>query len=87
VVDGEGQHGWVERATGVTAVSLCAHCGQPGDERGDLCASHTFGGGDDWAMGNRIMCDFVHRGIVSLAPRELTDTSIEVLSLEPAPAV
>jgi hypothetical protein len=46
---------------------------------GGLCAWHISADGDDWATGNRIMCDFVHRGIVLLTPRELTDTSIEVL--------
>jgi len=58
-------------------VSLCAHCGQPVDDRGDLCAYHIAGGGDDWPTGNGIMCDFVHREVVS----------VEILSLESALAV
>jgi len=32
-----------------------------------------------WATGNRVMCDFLHRGIVSPTPRELADDSIELL--------
>ena len=64
-------------------MSLCAYCGQAtSDDRG-FCAYHAFGDGD-WATSNRIMCDFIHRGIVSLAPRQLTDTSIEVLGPEAA---
>ena len=39
-----------------------------------------------WATGSRVMCDFLHRGIVSPTPRELADDSIELLvrSLEAA---
>jgi len=60
-------------------VSLCAHCAQPVLGSESLCAYHTFGQTDDWAAGNRIMCDFVHRGIVSPTPCELADASIELL--------
>jgi len=28
------------------------------------------------------MCDFIHRGIVPLTPREVTCTSIDVLGME-----
>jgi len=45
-------------------------------------AYHVLGDGSDWATGNRIMCDFVHRGIVPLTPREVTYTSIDVLGME-----
>jgi hypothetical protein len=31
-----------------------------------MCAHHVDSRADDWAMGNRIMCDFLHRGVVSL---------------------
>jgi len=31
-----------------------------------MCAHHVDSRADDWAMGNRIMCDFLHRGLVSL---------------------
>lgn len=44
-------------------MSLCVHCGQPVLERGGLCTYHLTGHCDDWATGNRIMCDFLHRGI------------------------
>ena len=58
-------------------MSLCAHCGQP--TLADVCEYHSAGYGGDWATGNRVMCDFVHRGIVSPTPPELTDTSIDLL--------
>ena len=29
-----------------------------------LCGYHSAVHGDDWAAGNRVMCDFLHRGIV-----------------------
>jgi hypothetical protein len=45
-------------------MSLCAYCGQSLPEGRGLCPHHSTGHGDDWATGNRIMCDFVHRGIV-----------------------
>ena len=51
-------------------MSLCVLCAQPTLTDGDLCVYHLYPHGDDWAAGNRIMCDFVHRGIVSAAPSE-----------------
>jgi hypothetical protein len=60
-------------------VSLCAQCGQPTFDSGGLCTYHNSGHGDDWAEGNRIMCDFLHRGIVSPGPPELLARSIEPL--------
>jgi len=63
-------------------VSLRACCGQRVGDSGDLCGYHVLGDGSDWATGNRIMCDFVHRGIVPLTPREVTYTSIDVLGME-----
>jgi hypothetical protein len=33
-----------------------------------LCAHHLFGNEEDWAACNRVMCDFVHRGVT---PRRL----------------
>ena len=32
-----------------------------------LCSHHGVEYGDDWARENRVMCDFIHRGIVGLA--------------------
>jgi hypothetical protein len=46
---------------------------------GDFCAHHSSGHGDDWATGNRLMCDFLHRGIVSPTPREPAGRSVELL--------
>jgi hypothetical protein len=51
-------------------MSICALCGFLTDSRDELCTYHVGGhgssspGDDDWAAGNRIMCDFLHRGIV-----------------------
>jgi hypothetical protein len=44
-------------------VSRCAYCGDETIGSG-LCPHHNLGSGDDWARGNRIMCNFIHRGIV-----------------------
>ena len=63
-------------------MSLCAFCGQPVGDGGDLCGYHALGDGGDWATGNRIMCDFIHRGMVPLAPRDTSETSIDVLGME-----
>jgi len=59
-------------------VSLCAQCGQPTFASTGLCTYHSSGQGDDWAAGNRIMCDFLHRDIVSPGPPDLVDRSIEL---------
>lgn len=48
-------------------MSLCVHCGLPTSGARELCAHHDAGYGEDWADGNRIMCDFLHRGIVPTA--------------------
>ena len=61
-----------------SVVSLCAQCGQPTFDAAALCVYHSSGQGDDWATGNRIMCDFLHRGIVSLEPLDLVDRPIEL---------
>ena len=54
-------------------MSLCAYCGYPTLDDG-MCAYHGVGQGgpdvDDWASGNRIMCDFIHRGIVRATPAD-----------------
>ena len=54
-------------------MSLCVLCAQPTLTDGDLCVYHLYPHGDDWAAGNRIMCNFLHRGIVPPAPRERAD--------------
>lgn len=46
-------------------MSLCAACGLdiPGDA--ELCPHHQCASADeDWAVSNRILCDFLHRGKV-----------------------
>ena len=46
---------------GVPAVSLCASCGLQLSGDAGLCPHHHCVYGDDWAVANRIMCDFFHR--------------------------
>jgi hypothetical protein len=54
-------------------MSFCVLCAQPTLGRDDVCAYHLHGHGGDWATGNRIMCDFLHRGVVPPAPSEQSD--------------
>ena len=42
-------------------MSLCASCGLQLAGEAGLCPHHHAVYGDDWAAGNRIMCDFFHR--------------------------
>jgi hypothetical protein len=49
-----------------------------------MCAHHVASYGDDWAMSNRIMCDFLHRGVVSPSPEHGAATLTMVTELEPA---
>jgi hypothetical protein len=44
-------------------MNLCAVCVQQLSENAELCPQHTGGSVSGWAAGNRIMCDFFHRGI------------------------
>ncbi len=48
-------------------MSLCAACGVSLSGDAELCPHHDCMHGADWAMANRIMCDFFHRKKV--APR------------------
>jgi hypothetical protein len=43
------------------AMSLCASCGLQLSGESALCPHHHCVYGDDWAVANRIMCDFFHR--------------------------
>jgi hypothetical protein len=52
-----------------SVMSLCAMCGTPLSTDAGLCPYHHSMSGGDWAIGNRIMCDLLHRGVV---PRRLT---------------
>ncbi len=49
-------------------------------------APNLTGHGDDWATGNRIMCDFLHRGIVLPGPCVPAGHSIDALVDEPEAA-
>jgi hypothetical protein len=42
-------------------MSLCASCGLQLSGDASLCPHHHCVYGDDWAVANRIMCDFFHR--------------------------
>jgi hypothetical protein len=50
------------------AMSLCALCGGPSYGADALCLHHLHAGTEGWATGNRIICDFIHRGIVTRTP-------------------
>jgi hypothetical protein len=69
-------------------MSVCALCGHPTFGADGLCTYHSTSHGDDWALGNRIMCDFLHRGIVTPTPARNSYRSVEAmldgLELEPA---
>ena len=45
-------------------MSLCASCGLQLAANTSLCPHHHAAHADGWAEANRILCDFVHRGIV-----------------------
>lgn len=44
-------------------MSPCSICGRQIAAHLGFCQHHAAGGADSWAASNRIMCDFVHRGI------------------------
>ena len=52
-------------------MSVCPVCGYLMLMPGPMCSYHVAMGGRDWATGNRIMCDFVHRGIVRRAAEDV----------------
>jgi hypothetical protein len=57
---------------------LCAQCAQFTLDTAEICSHHEPGHGDDWAMANRLMCDFLHRGVVPATPCE-RDEDLELL--------
>jgi hypothetical protein len=63
-------------------MSLCVVCAQPTLGDTDVCVLHLCGQGDDWAAGNRIMCDFLHRGVLRPASSERADDLELVGALE-----
>lgn len=42
-------------------MALCASCGLQLSGEAALCPHHHCVYGDDWAVANRMMCDFLHR--------------------------
>ncbi len=56
-------------------MSFCASCGLQLVSDAGLCEHHHRIYGDGWALSNRIMCDFFHRGIEPqrLPPKERED--------------
>ena len=61
-------------------MTLCPYCGHPTFGSGARCAYHTNPEGrDDWATGNRAMCDYVHRRIVGPGRRARTRSPFEVV--------
>lgn len=45
----------------------CVLCGGENDEATALCLHHVVGD-HDWALFNRLFCDFIHRGVVPPRP-------------------
>lgn len=54
----------VGAATPGLVVRRCAYCGEATVDLSGICRFHSMLQADDWARANRIMCDFIHRGIV-----------------------
>lgn len=58
-------------------MNVCAFCRQQLSGPEGLCSHHHSVSKDDWAAVNRVMCDFLHRGVVperlSMADREAED--------------
>ncbi|MBI1848371.1 MAG: hypothetical protein HY294_09900 [Candidatus Rokubacteria bacterium] len=45
-------------------MSRCGYCGAEIQGDDALCPYHHSGLGENWAEGNRLMCDFFHRGLI-----------------------
>jgi hypothetical protein len=71
--------------SGSSAVVFCALCGQARTDGASLCAGHHSDAEDGWAAVNRIMCDFVHRGIAArrLGPGERALSTHRVRAADP----
>ena len=54
-------------------MSRCGLCGEMAAGAGEICVYHMSFPADDWATGNRMMCDFLHRGIVPAGSRGRAD--------------
>jgi hypothetical protein len=53
--------GLARHSLSIPSMSLCASCGLQLSGDAGLCPHHHCVYGDDWAVANRIMCDFFHR--------------------------
>ena len=63
---------------------LCACCDTVMTAPGNLCAFHLTLASDDWAMTNRSMCDFIHRGRVPDPPvTQHDDSPVRIEAAEP----
>ena len=60
-------------------MSLCVQCAQPMLGSGEFCIHHLAAHADGWATGNRLMCDFLHRGIVPPIPPGIADPLEQLL--------
>jgi hypothetical protein len=47
---------------------LCALCGLAINAELDICPHHHSSMDDNWAISNRLICDFVHRGKLEPLP-------------------
>jgi len=57
---------------------LCVPSAQSTLSTAEICCHHESGHGDDWATANRIMCDFLHRGVVAPTQRK-RDEDLDLL--------
>jgi hypothetical protein len=69
-------------------VSTCALCAVILTGEGELCTHHHTVKHDDWAAGNRVMCDFLHRKRIPPPPVEDESICVEAgAALEVAQAI
>ena len=57
---------------------LCVQCGFSTLGTAAICSHHVSGHGADSATADRIMCDFLHRGVVAPTPCK-RDEDLELL--------
>lgn len=53
----------------MTVIHPCPICGTTLSEGLEICAFHPCVYGDNWAIENRAMCDFIHRGVIQEIPQ------------------
>ena len=63
-------------------MTLCIACGSVTYNGRDFCDHHVRGEADNWAGGNRLLCDLLHRGVpiprLPLAERLEESAPVEV---------